>query len=505
MGVYYRDSNGVETLTAGLAGSPSITSTARNRVKGKRMHVIGGSVAYNFCNNNSTATQTMKSLLELDSIVCHAVGGAGAAKGQGHDFQTQIDETLSSSISADKDFIVVWCSTNDIGNGQKIGTPYSYTEMDNYDTAALYSQCGGLNYINKKVKDKDSDIDIYLFTSAPFFNQGLAGYIPSVTYIDRNVGPDSAVNSKGKRAISYVLAQIATGEKNGWIIFDQFTKTFTKKDYENGLFSDGLHPTAAGYLKFVPKQVEVLATGISDIGTYDNNWQDTRPQNVIIPSKAECEEPYSNYYNPIVYPDGTSVNPKDFIQWGSVGTGLSTSDSTVDTWQVKNGVCYFNAYCIFNPITISGTDKPYYGCIQGVGPSYVNDAGGLSSALLNGGWSSGFPVAKVPAPARGFIQCNGVARGYINTTYRDTTTGKWTIDMPQSCYGYITNTYSNYDYENGVVSTNTGLKLNNEWSLLLLEGFTSVAHAVFGSGYRIEFAYPISPLCNPNDLVNNNT
>ena len=50
-----------------------------------------------------------------------------------------------------------------------MGSPTDYTEADEYDEGKLGTQCGGMNYCIRHLRQLNPHAQIYIFGSLPFF------------------------------------------------------------------------------------------------------------------------------------------------------------------------------------------------------------------------------------------------------------------------------------------------------------------------------------------------
>ena len=126
------------------------------------------------------------------------------------------------------------------------GTLSDYTEADGFDTAKLTTMLGGMNYSYQKLKQKNPDAEILLFTTLPIFNKGAAGY--DTLYVD----------SIGLR--HYVDAQIEWAKAHDVPYLDLFRRSgFTHSNYGRYYQKDALHPDVEGYKHLVDITLPFLA------------------------------------------------------------------------------------------------------------------------------------------------------------------------------------------------------------------------------------------------------
>lgn len=207
---------------------------------GKRIAVFGGSLSVN--KESDAAKQQWANQLGAE-VVTYGVGGAGFSIEQGCSLQKQVDE------AGVYDIYVLWASTNDYVNSRPCGNPLDYTALDNYDEGKLNTQCGGINYCIKRLREKNPQAKIYFFTSLRFFGQD-AGHNPFST----------APNLTGQTFVQYVDAQKACCAYHGVPVLDQFSmQDVDEHNYELFYQRDKLHMNEDGYRRIAPLQVSFLA------------------------------------------------------------------------------------------------------------------------------------------------------------------------------------------------------------------------------------------------------
>ena len=210
---------------------------------GKSIAVFGGSLSVN--KESDTAKQIWADLLGSE-VVTYGVGGAGFSIDQGYSIQYQVD------TAGVHDVYVLWASTNDFNGGRPVGRWKDYTELDGYDTSRLSTQCGGINYCIKKLREKNPAAEIYFFTSLRFFTR------------DSGHNPYSAdINKAGASFADYVSAQIECCRYHGVAVLDQFSiQGVDEHNYQLFYLPDRLHMNAEGYRRIGPVQAAFLANGL---------------------------------------------------------------------------------------------------------------------------------------------------------------------------------------------------------------------------------------------------
>ena len=144
-------------------------------------------------------------------------------------------------------FGLLWSPSNDFSKGRAtIGTLSDYTEADGFDTAKLTTMLGGMNYSYQKLKQKNPDAEILLFTTLPIFNKGAAGY--DTLYTD------------GIGLRQFVDAQIEWAKAHDVPYLDLFRRSgFTHSNYGRYYQKDALHPDVEGYKHLVGITLPFLA------------------------------------------------------------------------------------------------------------------------------------------------------------------------------------------------------------------------------------------------------
>ena len=223
-------------------GRPAISPYQGCRNYGKTIAVFGGSLSVN--KESDAAKQIWADLLNAE-VTTYGVGGAGFAKSKGYSLQRQVD---SAGVY---DVYVLWASTNDFTGDKECGSWKDYTEYDDYDASRLDTQCGGINYCIRILREKNPDAEIYFFTSLRFFGRD-SGHNPYST--DTNV--------TGKTFADYVQAQIDCCRYHGVPVLDQFSlQGVDEHNYKSFYLRDKLHMNEAGYRRIGPLQASFLANG----------------------------------------------------------------------------------------------------------------------------------------------------------------------------------------------------------------------------------------------------
>jgi lysophospholipase L1-like esterase len=224
------------------AKRPAVSPYQSCRNYGKTIAVFGGSLSVN--KESDVAKQLWADLLNA-RVTSYGVPGAGFASSRGYSIQKQVD------TAGVFDVYVLWASTNDFAGNEECGSWVDYSGQDGYDESRLDTQCGGINYCIRKLREKNPEAEIYFFTSLRFFRR------------DSGYNPYSAdVNETGETFYDYVQSQIDCCRYHGVPVLDQFS--LQNVDIHNcARFykEDKLHMNEAGYRRIAPMQAAFLANG----------------------------------------------------------------------------------------------------------------------------------------------------------------------------------------------------------------------------------------------------
>ena len=208
--------------------------------RGKSVAVFGGSLSVN---RESQAAKLMRREYLNMQVTDYGHGGYGFSSLQG--------SILDQVNRAKKhDIYILWASTNDYTNNREPGTPQDYTEADGFDESKWVTQCGGLNYCIKKLREINPKAKIYIFGALPFWwNSG--GY-------DRN---STETNKTGHNFGHYVALQQQVAELQNVKFYDQFDlPIMTLQTKDKYYLSDNLHMNYNGYANVGLYQLYFLAT-----------------------------------------------------------------------------------------------------------------------------------------------------------------------------------------------------------------------------------------------------
>lgn len=210
---------------------------------GKTVGVFGGSVS---CFSESNIAKGLwKKFLNM-KIKTYGKPGHGFSYTQGS-IQNQVNEAHKHDI------YILWASTNDLQFNHPIGNATDYSVYDNFDKQKRETQCGGINYCIRTLREKNPECTIYLFTSLKFFSAYGYGYIQKIESNESNIS---------HTLYDYIEGQIACAQShniqylNQWEIQDgQITPSNYSKYYKE----DGFHLTSYGYFNIGIHQLLFLA------------------------------------------------------------------------------------------------------------------------------------------------------------------------------------------------------------------------------------------------------
>jgi lysophospholipase L1-like esterase len=194
---------------------------------GKSVAVFGGSVSV--ITQSKAGKDIWKDYLNWD-ITDYGKSGYGFSSLQGS-IQTEVENC------GVHDVYILWASTNDFTNNREAGKVTDYTEKDQHNEKKKETQCGGINYCIKKIREKNPNAIILFFISLPFF------------YTEAGYNEISSVhNNKGYNFYDYIKLQRQCCEYNKIPYLDQWNlKLFDINNCTQYYQSDKLHPTEAAY------------------------------------------------------------------------------------------------------------------------------------------------------------------------------------------------------------------------------------------------------------------
>lgn len=213
--------------------------------QGKSVGVFGGSLSS--LPESNIAKGLWKKYLYMN-VKTYGKGGRGFATHQGS-IQDQVNK------AAKHDIYILWASTNDYTGGIPIGEATDYTEHDGYDDSKRETQCGGINYCIKTLREKNPTCKIYLFTSLKFFG---INYNETYGY---EVMPINT-NHTGYSFYEYIQKQKACATLQHIPYLEQWRiqeGRISPRNYHIYYKDDGYHMTEAGYFDIGIHQLLFLA------------------------------------------------------------------------------------------------------------------------------------------------------------------------------------------------------------------------------------------------------
>lgn len=186
-------------------------------------------------------------------ITKYGVGGAGFSdktQWDGQHIQWQIDQACAPDAPV-YDKYILWASTNDFNQVNDLaGDPWDYTEYDGFDSGKLATQCGGINYAIKRIREKAPGKQILFMTSTKCFT---------------SPGPGTDINYRGDAQTGmneFVAKQMLCCRAAGVPFLDLFTlPPFNEANHEEFTESDHLHLNAKGYEALRDLQVKFIREG----------------------------------------------------------------------------------------------------------------------------------------------------------------------------------------------------------------------------------------------------
>ncbi|MBP5505453.1 MAG: SGNH/GDSL hydrolase family protein [Bacteroidales bacterium] len=185
-------------------------------------------------------------------ITKYGVGGAGFSnktQWDGQHIQWQVDSACAPEAPV-YDTYILWASTNDFNQVNELsGDPWDYTEFDGFDETKLETQCGGINYAIKRIREKAPKAKILFMTSTKCFTRIGAGTNPAYS------GEETGMNE-------FVAKQILCCQIAGVPYLDQFMlPPFNESNFAEYCESDNLHLNEKGYEALRDLQVKFIKGG----------------------------------------------------------------------------------------------------------------------------------------------------------------------------------------------------------------------------------------------------
>lgn len=217
----------------------------RSENYGKSVGVFGGSLSS--LPESEMAKGLWERYLNMD-VKTYGMLGHGFSVNQGS-IQRQVE------LAGRHDIYILWASTNDYTNVHDVGMVTDYTEADGFEESKRATQCGGINYCIKKLREKNPECTIYLFTSLKFFDntgRSSSGYLKEST----------DTNGTGLNFYDYTQKQKECAAAQGISYFDQWEAQeghITPENYRIYYKEDAAHMTENGYFDIGIRQLFFLA------------------------------------------------------------------------------------------------------------------------------------------------------------------------------------------------------------------------------------------------------
>lgn len=193
-------------------------------LKGESVALLGGS--YALIESGSIVRNSWRDVLDVD-LHNYATSGYGFCTTHG----SIKDEAIAAA--GQYNYYVLWASTNDLYYGHEVGDVNDYSLIDSYCTAS--TQCGGINFTIKTIRDANPNAIIFFISSLPFFSMEM-GY---------DVNPDHS-GSIG----SFVKGQEECCKENNVRFLNMITPNyFMASNYTDYYQQDNLHLNERGYEK----------------------------------------------------------------------------------------------------------------------------------------------------------------------------------------------------------------------------------------------------------------
>lgn len=229
----------------------NVSISALSQTQLKKIALIGGSYCLRPASLKSQSYWMEKLPIVIENI---AISGAGfSTLSQDQNIQTEVFKICEND--AIYDIYVFWASTNDFKVSAPIGKATDYTKEDGFDDSKLSTQCGGINYCFKQIRDRNPHAKILFFTSMPIFNVGKIGY--------------SQDETSKRGMIQYVFEQINCCKRWNVPYLNLFIECgIDELNYFNFYEADLRHLNALGYELIREKQLDFLSKhmiGINDI------------------------------------------------------------------------------------------------------------------------------------------------------------------------------------------------------------------------------------------------
>lgn len=187
--------------------------------------LFGGS--YTRASGSEIVINMWKDSLSFD-VINYGEHGYGFSSLQGS-IQTSVE-------NADiLDVYVLWASTNDFMYNRDVGSVNDYSANDGYNESKRITQCGGINYCIRKLREKNPSCKIIFISSIPVFTIP-AGYLTD------------SCNVTGYSFYDYVKGQEECCLMQNVAFLNLFDSgLFTVDNYRDYFLPNDIHLNSAGY------------------------------------------------------------------------------------------------------------------------------------------------------------------------------------------------------------------------------------------------------------------
>ena len=330
----------ISILSAALAAAVLLCACTHQK-QPETIALFGGS--FSVIPASEVATQWWEEQLGA-KVVKYGAGGAGFSnrtQGSGKHIQWQIDSACAPDAPV-YDTYVLWASTNDFTKVNELsGEPLDYSEADGYDPAKLETQCGGINYAIRRIREKAPDARILFMTSTKCFTAPGAG--TAVNYQD----------TTGKTGMNeFVAKQILCCQLAGVPYLDLFTLApFNERNFTQFVQKDNLHLSEAGYEAIRDLQVEFLRSGRTMRGQHitlpSHSSRDWGGLGRYAAANALQKPPKAVLFGDSITQNWPMMRPDFFKDHDFAGRGISSQTTAEGLVRFRNDVINLHPEYVF--------------------------------------------------------------------------------------------------------------------------------------------------------------
>lgn len=219
-------------------------TTSQSILSGKKISFLGDSITEHGYYINS--------LVALCNIIAIRYGISGTTLAAKSSTDSQCFENRVSSMTSNTDVVVVMGGTNDFGHISGFASDYAFGSFEDF-ISNKYTFCAGVHRLFKKLYDRFEKNSIPVIIVTPLHIGSSSRYVGQInmeyTYNSDgslNEGKNNVTNKTFREYIDMIL-QIASYYSMKTI--DLYRESSMNPYLVPTLFSDGLHPNAAGGLK----------------------------------------------------------------------------------------------------------------------------------------------------------------------------------------------------------------------------------------------------------------